>query len=371
MTRPRRLTVPRLLTVVGTRPQLIKYAALTGPLRAAFDEVLVDTGQHYDAALAGDFFAELGLPTPDHTLATRAAHVPAQLGRMLEGLGDLITQVRPDVVLCLGDTTSTAAAALAAHTLGVPLAHLEAGERNHRADGTRTPVRAQPEEANRVLADQLATLKLCVSTRALANLQAEGLGDGAVHTGDILYDLYRARRAADLASATLPASLGLAPGTYHFATCHRALNTDDPARLGALVKALGALGLPVVWPLHPRTHKMLDRFGFLAEAQRTLHLLPPVGHADALALGAHARRILTDSGGVVREAYFHGVPAVILDDSTAWIDLVESGWAVLAGADPARIQAAVDRPSPTHQPPFFGAGDAVPRTVAALQGLFA
>lgn len=358
---------PRLLTVVGTRPQLIKYAALTVPLRAAFDEVLVDTGQHYDAALAGAFFAELGLPPAHHTLSSRAPHVAAQLGRMVEGLGDLILRERPDGVLCLGDTTSTAAAALAAHTLRVPLAHLEAGERNLRPDGSRTPVRAQPEEANRVLADQLASLKLCVSRRAMHNLALEGLGDGAVHTGDILFDLFLETRTQRLAEATVPATLGLEPGAYFLATCHRALNTDDPERLGAIVQALGRLGAPVIWPLHPRTRKMLEQFGFLEGARQSLRLIEPVGHADALALGAGARAILTDSGGIVREAYFHGVPAVILDDSTAWFDLVETGWATLAGADPTRITEAALRMPPTERPPLFGTGHAVRTTVEALR----
>jgi UDP-N-acetylglucosamine 2-epimerase len=359
----------RLLTVVGTRPQLIKYAAVFRPLRAAFDEVLVDTGQHYDRNLAGVFFEELELPKPRHVLFPRPGSVTAQLGDFVSELGRIIEAERPDLLLCFGDTTSTLAAALAAVKLGVPVAHVESGERNFRADGTRVAPRSIPEETNRVVADHLSALRLCASRRAVDNLAAEGIAEGVVFTGDILADLFRQHVERLTARSRICDELGVAPGEYVYATCHRALNTDDPARLAAIIEGLGRLDRPVVLPLHPRTRKMLLQFGLADRlaAQRNVRAVDPVGYADSLALGRSAWRIVTDSGGLVREAFFHGVPSVLIDDTTEWIDLVTSGWSSIAGADPEAIVEGVTRPRPTERPDPFGQGDSVAATIEALQ----
>jgi UDP-N-acetylglucosamine 2-epimerase len=361
-----------VLTVIGTRPQLIKYAAVFQALREAFAEVLVDTGQHYDRNLAGVFFEELALPRPRHVLFPRVGSVPAQLGALVAELGDLVEAERPDLLLCFGDTTSTLAATLAAVKLGVPVAHVEAGERNFRADGTRVPPASIPEETNRVVADHLATLRLCASARAVRNLAAEGVTEGVVRTGDILAELFRRHGERLATRSRVLGELGLEPGEYVYATCHRALNTDDPARLASIATALGRIDRPVVFPLHPRTRKMLLRFGLfdVLARQRNVKTVDPVGYADSLALGRSAWRIVTDSGGLVREAFFHGVPSVLIDDTTEWIDLIESGWSRIAGADPDAIVAEVGRPQPAHRPDPFGEGDAVTATVEALQRCF-
>lgn len=362
---------PRLLIVIGTRPQFIKYGALA----RAFEDwsrppETVDTGQHYDYALASGFLDEFGLSPPSHRLELKGESPLSQFGNMVSDLGEILEASSPDMLLCMGDTNSTLAAALAAVKLEIPVAHIEAGERNFDAEQRRIHPSAMPEEANRIMTDSISHLLCCASKRAVENLQAEGAAGQVSFTGDLMYDLFLVRRPVAMeGSDDLLQRLSLDPGGYYLATVHRALNTDDPLRLQAIFTALEALDAPVVVPLHPRTRKMLTHFGFerFLSADGNLRVSEPVSHGEAIALSARSKCVLTDSGGLVREAYLNGVPAVILDDTTAWIDLVLTGWATLAGADRDRIVAGARQSPPPERPELFGDGRAAHHIVKAVK----
>lgn len=365
--------MPKALTVIGTRPQFIKYAALSAGLKRIFSEVLVDTGQHYDRNLSTGLFEQLGIEPPRHSLAVAGEGGLPQIADMLAKLHVLLERERPDVLVCLGDTNSTLAAALAAVKHGVPVAHVEAGERNFTADGTRVAPWTIPEEANRVMVDGVSSLLLCASRRAAENLGAEQVRGQVAHTGDISYDLYLRTVPQALEKAALLGELGLRAGEYCFCTVHRALNTEDGGRLAGIVDALTRLPLPVVLPLHPRTRAALHAYGLYErlEASGRVRLLEPVGYLESVLLSHQAGLVVTDSGGVVREAYFAGVPSVCLDDTTEWIDLVHTGWSALAGADTQAILNAAGAGRPAERPPLFGDGHAVERTLEELSRCWA
>jgi len=359
----------RLLTVIGTRPQFVKYGALADRLRAHFDEILVDTGQHYDNALSSDFLDEFELPRPGHVLKRGGGTASQQVSDMLRELSRVVELEKPDWILCLGDTNSTLAAGLSGMLLGLPVVHLEAGERSFRSGGGRVTPWSIPEEANRVLVDQISSLLLCASKRAARNLEHDCVSGEIVWTGDIMYDLYRQNIDRIVEESDTLNRLGLEPGGYHYATIHRAANTDDVNRLGAIFSALASLDRDVVIPLHPRTENSLRHFGLWKRVSESanLRLLQPVKYADSIALSYHARRVITDSGGVVREAYFGGVLSVMVDDTTEWIDIVDGGWCVLAGADAEAIRDGVYREPPGGERSLLGEGDAVERVITALR----
>lgn len=359
----------KALTVIGTRPQFVKYAAVAEGLGAAFNEVLVDTGQHYDPNLSADFLTHFRLREPDYRLQASRAGVVPQMADMLVRLSEVIAAEKPDFLVCFGDTNSTLAAAIAGLKAGVPVAHVEAGERNYTRTGERVAPHTIPEEANRVMTDHVAALNLCASRRAEANLLQEQVRGGVAYTGDITYDLYLATIGRALEGPGVLERYGLEPRGYYFCTVHRALNTESRERLGAIVSALAAAPRPVFMPLHPRTERMLREFGLLETLRGSgnVTLAEPVGYVESLLLNHGSERVITDSGGVVREAFFNGVPSVLLDDTTEWIDLVEHGWSTLAGADPGAIAAGLDRGRPGEKPALFGDGTAVARTIAALR----
>lgn len=359
----------RILTVIGTRPQFIKYAALAEGIRERFSEVLVDTGQHYDHALAQGILDGFGIGEPNYRLCLEGRGPLEQVGIILPALDEIVTAERPDAVLCFGDTNSTLAAALAALKREVPLLHVEAGERNFTTSGQRVHPRLIPEEANRVMVDHVASLLLCASTRAEDNLRREAVQGKIVYTGDITYDLYLRTRARMVHDAERLAQWQVTPGEYHYCTVHRALNTDSAPRLAGIVEALLQLELPVVLPLHPRTRKMLQEFGLLERlhAGSGLRLVDPVGYADSVCLNHHSHSVITDSGGVIREAFFNQVVSVFLDDTTEWLDIMETGWSIIAGADTERILQGVRRAAPAEALPLFGDGNAVARTLEALE----
>ena len=348
----------RVLTVVGNRPQFIKAAAVSHRLREEAEEVLVHTGQHYDEELSQIFFSELGLPRPEHHLELGGGSNTAQTARMLEALEGLLVSERPDQVLVYGDTNSTLAGALAAAQAHIPVAHVEAGMRSFD--------RAMPEELNRVLTDHASSLLLCSSEAAALNLRAERVAGRIEVVGDVMVDVFELLAPrADFATLD---RLGVARGGYLLATAHRAGNVDDPARLRALVDLLLALPLPAVLPLHPRTRARLEAAGWLAELETAprLRLAPPLGYLEFTALLGHARAVLTDSGGVQKEAYLAGVPCVTLRDTTEWVETVQVGWNVLVDLDAARAIAALERTPPAERPPLYGDGRAGARVVAAL-----
>jgi UDP-GlcNAc3NAcA epimerase len=345
---------PRILTVVGARPQFIKAAPLSRALaKAGLGEILVHTGQHYDRGMSDVFFEELDMPAPSIHLGIGQASRAVQLARMIEGLSDAIDREKPDAVVVFGDTTSTLAGALAAGIAGTKLAHIEAGLRSFN--------RAMPEEFHRKLADHAADLFFCPTQTSVELLRREGISDGVHLVGDTMYDaLLWARKA--VGDHDRLAKIGVAKASYALATLHRPYNVDEPARLAELLAALGLIDMEIVFPMHPRTRTRLRD----AKLPTNLRLIDPVGFLDMVALEAGARLILTDSGGVQKEAYFLGVPCVTIRSETEWIETLDGGWNVLAN-DPDAIVVASHRAVPTTTPkPVFGVGRAAEKIAAIL-----
>ena len=354
----------KLLTILGARPQFIKAAPVSREIARTdgISEVMVHTGQHFDANMSDVFFDELEIAAPAHHLAIAGGSHGVMTGRMLAALDDVIQAERPDRVLVYGDTNSTLAGALAAAKLQVPVAHVEAGLRSYN--------RAMPEEINRVLADHLATWLMTPTTAATENLRREGIPADRIHqVGDVMYDaaLYYGAKA-ERESGVL-AEHALSAGGYVLATVHRQENTDVQARLDSILRELEkvAAQMPVVLPLHPRTRQRLAGAGSSGRAGGIV-LLPPVGYLDMMMLVRGAAAVATDSGGLQKEAYFHGVPCVTLRGETEWVELVELGWNRLAPPDePGMAQAilaAIGSRGADGSP--YGDGNSAARVVQAL-----
>jgi UDP-GlcNAc3NAcA epimerase len=353
----------RVLTVVGARPQFVKAAVVTRSLAEhGVEERLVHTGQHYDEGMSGRFFTELGIPEPWRNLGVGSGSHGAQTGRMLEGLEQAVMDARPDRVLVYGDTNSTLAGALAAVKLHVPVDHVEAGLRSYDRD--------MPEEVNRLVTDAVSDLLLCPTSAAVDSLAREGrdASTGVRRVGDVMYDAVLAFRDR---AALPPEAEALAGRPFAVATCHRAENTDDPLRLAGILRGLQAVArdLPVLLPAHPRTRAALAAANLAAPAGVTL--VDPVSYLQMVALLGRASLVLTDSGGLQKEAFFAGVPCITLRDRTEWTELVEGGWNVLAGTDPARIAAGAahlaDRAAlPPRPVDLYGDGRAAHRIVGHL-----
>ena len=347
----------RVFTVIGNRPQFVKAAAVSDRLREGASEVLVHTGQHYDDDLSRVFFDELGLPRPDHHLDLGGGSNTSQTARMLAALEPLLAAENPDVLLVYGDTNSTLAGALAGAQARVPVAHVEAGMRSYD--------RTMPEEINRVMADHAASLLLCSSEHSAQTLRGEKVYGEVIVVGDVMVDV-----ALMLAPKARERSLdawGVRPGEYLLVTAHRAGNVDDPGRLERLVELLLAVPGPVVLPLHPRTRARLQACGLHERLADGVRLVPPLGYLDFTALLLHARAVLTDSGGVQKEAYLAGVPCVTLRATTEWTETVDVGWNTLVDLDAGAAVAALERPAPSERPPLYGDGRAGERVVAALR----
>ena len=355
----------RIVSLVGNRPQFVKAAPLCIALRAQGEEILVHSGQHYDPELADLFFDELGIPSPDHALDVGPGTPVHQIAIMMERFEHVVRDEKPDAVLVYGDTTTTLAGALVAAKCGIPLAHVEAGLRSFD--------KTMPEEQNRVVTDHLSDVLLCPTRQAVDNLVAEGITRGVHLVGDVMFDA--GRMFAPLAEHRgAPAAHGLEPGGYLLVTIHRAAATDTPEALDAMVQVLSSLGRPAIFPVHPRTRAKLQAGGRWDALQDVpgLILAPPVGYLDFTSLLMGAEAVVTDSGGVQKEAYFHGVPCVTLRDTTEWVETVEGGFNTLTGMDPAKVQAALAELSmPAERPPYYGDGhaaDAIARAVVAELG---
>jgi UDP-GlcNAc3NAcA epimerase len=308
----------RVMTVVGARPQFIKAATVSRQFRRRNDvhEILVHTGQHFDAAMSDVFFSELDIPPPTHNLGIHGGGHGEMTGRMLAALEPLIQAERPDCMLVYGDTNSTLAAALAAAKLTIPVAHVEAGLRSFN--------RTMPEEINRLVTDQLASLRFCPTRAAMDNLAREGMAAGCHLVGDVMYDATLAAIAAARRSPVLE-RLRLAPGAYALATIHRAENTGQAEDLAKLLDYLKcqAQDMPVILPLHPRTRALIQGAALPLDG---LTAIEPLGYLDMQSLLAGAAQVLTDSGGLQKEAYFHRVPCVTLRHETEWVETIQCGW---------------------------------------------
>jgi UDP-N-acetylglucosamine 2-epimerase len=347
----------RIVTIIGNRPQFVKAAAVSRRLREHHDELLVHTGQHYDDELSRIFFDELGVPAPDRELGAGSGTNSAQTARILAALEPVLEEAKPDLTLVYGDTNSTLAGALASAQAGVPVAHVESGMRSFD--------RAMPEELNRVLTDHASHLLLCSTETAVANLEREGVAGEVRLVGDVMADVSLAFRDIAEQRSRAVEERGLEPGGYLVVTAHRAGNVDDPGRLSRLVELLESLPLPAVFPLHPRTRSRLEESGLLERLERAdgLELAAPLGYLDFLKLVRHARAVLTDSGGVQKEAYLLGVQCVTLRDTTEWVETVQAGWNELVDLDPSAALSALERRPPAERPELYGGGHAAERVV--------
>jgi UDP-GlcNAc3NAcA epimerase len=347
----------RIVTVVGNRPQFVKAAAVSRLLRERADELIVHTGQHYDDELSRVFFEELSVPAPDRELGAGGGTNTAQTARILAALEPVMDELSPELVLVYGDTNSTLAGALAASQAGIPTGHVEAGMRSFD--------RSMPEELNRVLTDHASELLLCSTETAMRNLEREGVRGESHLVGDVMADVSLAFRDIAEERSEILDELGLEPGLYLTVTAHRAGNVDRPDRLEALVALLEALPAPVVLPLHPRTRERLMAAG-LMDRLDGIKVVPPLGYLDFMKLARHARAVLTDSGGVQKEAYLLGVPCVTLRDTTEWVETVEAGWNTLVDLDAAAALAALERRPPADRPELYGGGHAAERVCEVL-----
>ena len=343
----------RIVTIIGNRPQFVKAAAVSRRLREQHEELIVHTGQHYDDELSRIFFEELRVPAPDRELGAGSATGAVQTARILVALEPVLGELEPELALVYGDTNSTLAGALAAAKAAIPVGHVEAGMRSFD--------RSMPEELNRVLTDHASELLLCSTATAVANLEREGVR-GQIHlVGDVMADVSLAfRDIAEERSRALQEH-DLDPGSYLVVTAHRAGNVDHPERLTKLVELLEALPDRTVFPLHPRTRSRLENAGLVSRLDG-LVVTPPLGYLDFLKLVRHARAVLTDSGGVQKEAYLLGVPCITLRDTTEWVETVEAGWNVLVDLDRELALDALERPRPDgERPELYGGGHAAER----------
>ena len=357
------IVTSKVVTIVGARPQFIKAAVVSREIRTQIriSEVLVHTGQHFDANMSNIFFEELEIAQPQYNLGIGGGTHGQNTGRMIEAIEAVLLQERPDWVLVYGDTDTTLAGALSAVKLHIPLAHVEAG--------LRSANRAMPEEINRILTDHASDLLLTPTDVASRNLAAEGIAGKKVRqVGDVMFDaaLYYGHKAE--AQSHILESLDLLPKGYILATIHRQENTDHVERLGNILAGLSQAGSPVIWPLHPRTRKRIRDFGLQLPA--TVKCIDPVGYLDMMKLETNAALIATDSGGVQKEAFFHRVPCITLRGETEWMETVEMGWNQVVGTDKIRIRMAIEqfKTPPYHDGTPFGSGDAAKHILDAISG---
>lgn len=381
----------KIVTIIGARPQFIKAAAVSRAIaryndqtsnseHRTLNEVIIHTGQHYDEGMSAVFFRELEIPEPLYNIGIGSGPHGQQTGRMIEAIEKLLMTEKPDWVLVYGDTNSTLAGALAAAKLHIPVAHVEAGLRSFN--------RRMPEEINRVMTDHLSTLLFCPSQVAVDNLAAEGISSkrtpdssrltpsaslltpNVIITGDVMADALQFAASKVNTNSDILNCLGLEPHHYLLATIHRAENTDSPERLGNIMSALSELAQrePVVLPLHPRTKKILTAsHPSLLTSDSLLRIIEPVGYFDVIALVQSSRLILTDSGGMQKEAYWLKVPCVTLRDETEWVETVETGWNVLTGTDKKKISyVAQNFTLPAEHPSLYGDGQAAKRVINIL-----
>jgi UDP-GlcNAc3NAcA epimerase len=334
-----------VVSIVGARPQFVKLAPLATRLKKNFRHIIIHSGQHYDFAMSEAFFRQLHIPAPNINLMVGSAGHGAQTGQILERCEQVLAGVRADLVLVYGDTNTTLAGALAAAKLHIPVGHIEAGLRSFN--------RSMPEEINRVVADHLADLLFYPTPAARTNLLAEGITTGLVPSGDLMYELLDTCRPLLRQNQTLLESLDVAPHEYLFVTMHRAENTDDPRRLRAFVDVLESINEPILFPAHPRTVKLIRKAGLTGRINRikNLSLIVPLPYVETLTLIANARAVLTDSGGIQKEAYFLGTPCLTLRTETEWVETVASGANKIVGLSLPKIRRALKESRRSHRHP--------------------
>ncbi|HYG51164.1 MAG TPA: UDP-N-acetylglucosamine 2-epimerase (non-hydrolyzing) [Flavobacteriales bacterium] len=339
----------KIITVIGARPQFIKAAAVSHTLRRQFTEVMVHTGQHYDANMSDVFFEELNIPKPDYHLEIGSGNHGAQTGAMLIEIEKVLLNEKPDYVLVYGDTNSTLAGALAASKLLIPVIHVEAGLRSFN--------KAMPEEQNRIVTDHLSDILFVPTQTAINNLKNEGITRGVANIGDVMYDAILHFTPIAAEKSQVLKKLGLKENEFSLCTIHRAENTNDIDRLRNICGALNECEQNIVLPLHPRTLKYLGEYGI--KLNDKIRVIEPVGYLDMVLLEKNASKIITDSGGVQKEAFFMRKPCITMRDQTEWVETVECGWNVVVGADKHKIKDAIVNFTPKSGPKeLFGKGNA-------------
>ena len=348
----------KILTVIGARPQFIKAASVSRELRKEFKEILVHTGQHYDKNMSDIFFEELEIPKPDYNLAIGSGFHGKQTGEMLVKIEEVILKEKPDAVLVYGDTNSTLAGALAASKLLLPVYHIEAGLRSLN--------KVMPEEQNRILTDHISTLLFSPTETAVNHLYKEGVTRGVYNVGDVMYDsvLYNLELANK--KSKILVELNLEKGNYVLSTIHRAENTNSKERMENIVSALNDSKEKIILPLHPRTINYLKEYNLKFE--NNINIIEPVGYLDMLSLLNNSKKIITDSGGIQKEAYFFGIPCITIRDETEWVETVEHRWNILVGADYKKIKNALySFEGGRDKPKCFGSGKASEKIVAKIK----
>jgi len=355
----------KIISIVGARPQFIKLAPLCLELskRKEIEHIIVNTGQHYDYNMSKLFFDELGLPEPKYHLEIGVGNQGYQTGEIIKKSEEIYLQEKPDLVVVFGDTTSTLGGALAASKLHIPIVHVEAGLRSYD--------KTMPEEINRIIVDQISTLLFCPTKVTVKNLKKEGVTNGVFVVGDIMIDsLVQGIKIAETKQSIL-SKLNLMSQNYYLTTIHRQSNTDIKENLQNLVDTLCSIDGIVVLPLHPRTEKMLKQFNLYTKLKEKVMLIEPVGYFDMLVLEKNAKMILTDSGGIQKEAYFFKVPCVTLRDTTEWVETIEDGWNVIAGTDKTKILNAINNfePNLSKHKNIYGSGKASKKIVEILNNI--
>ena len=339
----------KVLTVIGARPQFIKAATVSNKIRRnGNSEILVHTGQHYDNNMSDIFFEELGIPKPDYNLNIGSSNHGHQTGNMLIALEDIYLKEKPDIVLVYGDTNSTLAGSLCASKLLIPVAHVEAGLRSFN--------KAMPEEQNRILTDHISDLLFTPTLTAVNNLKNENVTKGVHNVGDVMYDAINLFKERAKEASTIIEKFDLAPNSYILSTIHRAENTNSVERLTSILSALSSCGKKIVLPLHPRTKRFIEEYNL--HIGDNIKIIDPVGYLDMISLQENSQKIVTDSGGVQKEAYFLKKPCITMRDETEWVETVENGWNVIVGSDSNKIMNALENFNPTGTPASaFGNGD--------------
>lgn len=349
----------KVLTVLGARPQFIKAAPVSRVLRTEVTEIIVHTGQHYDANMSDIFFEELNIPKPDYLLGIGSGNHGKQTAEMMIKIEEICLSEKPDYLLVYGDTNSTLAGAMVAAKLHIPIVHIEAGLRSFN--------KKMPEEVNRILTDHVSALLFCPTNTAVENLSNENIHEGVYNVGDVMYDavLYNAKMAEK--NSDILEIIGSKSKDYLLITIHRAENTDDPEKMKNILTALAEIPEKKIWPIHPRTKNKLEGYGIKLEDIPNLTVIDPVGYLDMLSLEVNALKIITDSGGVQKEAYFAKVPCVTVREQTEWVETLEGEANILTGTDTEKILAAVRKEvSPTYTP-LFGDGETSQKILSHLK----
>ena len=339
-----------LVSIIGARPQFIKCSVVSKQIRKNFEEEILHTGQHYDYLMSKQFFEELDIPEPDVNLGVGSGGHGAQTAEMLIGIEKYLMEHEPNAVIVYGDTNSTLAGALAASKLNIPLIHIEAGLRSFD--------KTMPEEINRILTDHCSSVLSCPTQTAVGNLHKEGLSDGVFLTGDVMYDALLQHKEIALKKSLILQRMNLHTDQYILATVHRPSNTDKKEHLKNIITAFSESHQHIVLPLHPRTNKKIKEYNLYKYIDKNVRIIDPVGYLDFLMLEMNAKKILTDSGGIQKEAYLLKKPCITLRENTEWIETIDDGWNILVGSNVKYIKDAVEnfKPSGT-QHNLFGDGN--------------